>query len=365
MVERVIIIGATGSVGRTLVRQMVEKDMGTEHRNPTMIIGMASRDNLAFDLNGIPPEKALAFAARKATGKETHSSNVIGDIFSILKVCWEPIRVIDATASREILDLHLRIIGETTNHTIVTANKNPVALSSYDDFFRLVSETGRYGLRCSVMAGAEAVNKVMDLKDLGVSIKSIEGCFSGTLGFISDRINKAGMLSAALKSAMEKGYTEPHPASDLDGSDVAKKILILARLAGHRLELSDVRVSPFVPEEYMREKDLGKFVAGIEKLDKEFKERGREAIGKGNVLRYVARLSADNGKPTVCVGLEEVAADGPLGDLSGTLNRIVIKTDLPGSMHYAVTAPGAGLEITGQNIRRDLLHQIRDRRLVV
>ncbi len=363
MVERVIIIGATGNVGRTLVRQMVEKDMGSMHRNPTVIVGMASREEFAFERDGIPPEKALAFAERKSIGKDTHSSNVFEDIFNMIKGCWEPFRVIDVTASKEILDLHLRIIG-CTDSTIVTANKNPVALSVYSDFFRLVSEPQRYGLRCSVMAGAEAVNKIMDLKDLGVLIKSIEGCFSGTLGFIADRINNGGLLSDALKAAVENGYTEPHPASDLDGSDVAKKILILARLAGHRLELSDVKISPFVPEEYMRNEDPGEFVSSIGSLDKEFKERSKEARGKGNVLRYVARLSVRDGTPAVCVGLEEVHADGPLGDLSGTLNRIVIKTDLPGSMHYSVTAPGAGLEITGQNVRRDLLYQIRDRRLV-
>jgi len=166
--------------------------------------------------------------------------------------------------------------------------------------------------------------------------------------------------------AKNKGYTEPHPRDDLNGLDVARKILILARTTGYKVDLSDIKVVPFVPKRYLKEESVDCFIDSLKELDAVYKKKTLNAAKKGKVLRYVAELEIVNKKPSLRISLKEVKKDSPLGVLKGTSNKIIIVSQTyPKNTPYIVEAPGAGLQVTAQNVRRDLLAQLFPIRKVV
>ncbi len=361
MIQNVYILGANGNVGSNVVKQIIVKGDTDpkKHKNPTRIVGLAALEGYIYDPKGISDENALLFSEKKLkTLKKATLDEILDEVISNPpEGC---LIFIDVTAGKkELLEFHKRIIDETS-FRIVTANKNPVAFCDYETFLRLTKNFKRYGYRVSVMAGAETISFLQDLKDLGDTPKKIEGCFSGTLGYICSEIEKGRNLSEVVREAKNNGYTEPHPKDDLNGLDVARKLLVLVRSAGIKAEMDDIEVEPFIPEKYLEEDDVEKFLDSIESLDMEFDIRVKTAREKGKVLRYVA--SYENGK--LKVYLREVPKDGPLGSLQGTLNKMVVVSEgYPEESPYSVEAPGAGPFVTAENIRRDLLYRIDDREL--
>mgnify|MGYP001606057541 FL=1 len=211
------------------------------------------------------------------------------------------------------------------------------------------------------MAGAEAVDKIRDLRDLGDLPIEIFGCFSGTLGYICTEMKKGRKLSEIVMEARKLGYTEPHPADDLDGGDVERKIIILSRTAGFDVSNARVQRTSFIPDEYLIEKNIEMFLNNLNSLDAPFSERVSRAKDKNEVLRYIAKFDNSTEHQSITVGLNEVSRESQLGFLNGTANKVVIRTKTYNSLPYCVEAPGAGLEITAQNIRRDLLDQLVNR----
>ena len=252
MTATLFIVGATGRVGNGLVSQIFDKgdDNAAIHKNPTNIVGVASSKSFLYDPGGLSESSVREFSAKKVTGTLYQRPT---DLLELLRGSKESVSIVDATSAEGMLELHKKAIFET-GHRIVTANKLPLTASDYDTFKRLIRETQRYGYRCSVMAGAEAVDKIRDLRDLGDYPSAIIGSFSGTLGYIATELEKGRRISEIVTEAMEKGYTEPNPATDLSGRDAASKILILARTAGARIDMSDVKLNPFIPSRYLKAK---------------------------------------------------------------------------------------------------------------
>ncbi|MAG39978.1 hypothetical protein CMI41_03350 [Candidatus Pacearchaeota archaeon] len=361
MIQDVFIIGATGGVGKTLVKQIFEKgDTDPNlHKNPTRVIGLASSSSFAHDPYGLSERKRDEFYSRscgsnyslndllKAVSKEGRDSNL---------------SFVDVTSvGQEMVDFHRSVINETP-YGIVTANKNPLTMVNYDDFVELARHHKRYGFRCSVMAGANAIDEIKDLVDLGDPVRSIRGCFSGTLGYICSQLQTQMPFSEIVREARELGYTEPHPAEDLSGRDVAKKLLILARTAGVQVDMDQIPLIPLIPQEFLEEEDVDVFMDGLKPLDREFLSRKEELEANGKVIRYPAELSLCGATPYMRVGPTIESKDSPLGMLAGRANKIVIQTDTHDSdTPCIIEAPGAGLEVTAQNVRRDLMRQIRER----
>lgn len=365
MIQYIFIIGATGKVGSTLVRQILEKKDGDFRirQNPTRIVGLASKTHYQFSKDGLSKKECLNFIKREGAFREYDSME---DILVRVKEAGygfeRKLIFVDATAAMDFTDFHLRVCDEEMLG-MVTANKNPLAFSDFSTFKKLTHNVRSYGYRCSVMAGAEAVSLLQDLRDVNDPPISLSGCFSGTLGYICTELEKGRKLSRIIKEAKEKGYTEPHPRDDLNGVDVARKLLILARTTGYGVNMEDISIRPFIPEQYLQEEDVAGFMERIKELDTEYTEMSNRAKEKGQVLRYVASMDIIGGNPLLKVALQEVAKEGSLGVLSGTTNKItVVSTTYPLEKSYTVEAPGAGLEITAQNIRRDLLNQLDGRK---
>ena len=370
MIQDVYIIGATGKVGKTLVRQIFEwgDTDAAKHLNPTRIVGLASSSRTIYSPDGISSKEAFSF-----TNRETANAGRYENLFDILNLAKSGFKndksslvFVDVTALHEPMSkFHLHVM-EKTPYGIVTANKNPIALSSYNIFQRLTHDIRRYGYRCSVMAGAQAVPFIQDLRDVNDQLRNLRGCFSGTLGYITTQLEKGIQFSEVLQEAVKRGYTEPHPRDDLSGLDVARKLIVLARTAGFSVGLNDVKLEPFIPSEYLQEDDIGAFMDSSTKLDEHFHVRMSNARSRGNTLRYVAALEVLDGIPEARVSLTEVPKISPLGNLESTLNALIVTTRThPQDKPYLIQSQGAGLEITAQNIRTDLLQLLRERKNMI
>ena len=362
MIQDVFIIGANGNVGSKLVRQIFEKgDTDPDlHENPTRVVGLSSISSIIYDPHGLSKKRCYEFS----NSRDNESRYALNDLLEIVRKNPSDgkLTFVDVTTSREPMrDFHLQVIHKTP-YGIVTSNKNPITMVDSESFRDLVKHTKRYGFRCSVMAGANAIDEIKDFMDLGDHVRRIRGCFSGTLGYICSGLQLGRPFSGIVKEAKERGYTEPHPAEDLSGIDASKKILILARTAGITVDMGDVLITPFIEEEFLKERDVEKFMTRLPELDERFLRETNALEARGEVLRYVAQLSYDGKKPLLTVGPSRELKDSQLGILNKTANKIVIHTDIYTSENPCIIeAPGAGLELTAQNVRRDLLQQIRER----
>lgn len=363
MRQDILILGATGRVGKTLVKQILaEGDTNPRvHRNPTNIVGLASSANFVYAEKGLEDEAIISFLSKPKAGYESLVS--LDALLDDAIGSHQDLAFVDVTAVGEgMYHFHQQVL-EHSPFSVVTANKLPLANASYDDFRKLTRQVSRYGYRCSVMAGAEAVAMIRDLVDVHDPPITIEGCFSGTLGYLCSQLEEGKLFSEAIRDAHAQGYTEPDPRDDLNGMDVARKLVILARTGGHPIYIGEnLEVNPFIPAEFLTDEPVEDFMAKLEMADGYFAGRISEAAAKGNTLRYVARFSAKGSELQASTCLEDVPINGPLGSLHGTANKIVITSHTYKPISpYIVQAPGAGLEITAQNVRRDLLYQLRGR----
>ena len=368
MIQDLFIIGATGKVGKTLVRQIFEKGDTDrkKHPNPTRIVGLASSSNVLYSPKGLSKDESTEFTERKNKKTKYNELNEFLDIVenSIRHEKTSLVFVDTTPINKPMTEFHLQVI-EKTPYAIVTANKNPIALSPYSTFKRLTHDVKRYGYRCSVMAGAHAVPLLQELRDVNDLPLLIQGCFSGTLGYITSELEKGKKFSAILKDAVAQGYTEPHPRDDLNGLDVARKLTVLARTAGFNIEMKDIQLEPFIPNEFLSESDVNKFINSIESLDEKFQKQMSNALKKRSTLRYIASMNTKNGLK-LKVSLVEVLRQSHFGVLEGTLNKLVVVTNThPESKPYQLISQGAGLQVTAQNIRGDLLYLLPERRNVV
>ena len=370
MIQDVFISGATGKVGRTLIKQIFEKGDTDKkrHINTTRIIGLASSNDLIYSAEGISKVEAEDFSERKLSNstkyKELHE--ILDTAKQRIKQENSSLVFVDVTSLNEpMTDFHLRVIEETP-YSIATANKNPIALSSYSVFQRLTHDVKRYGYRCSVMAGAHAVPLLQELRDVNDGILLLQGCFSGTLGYISSELEKGRKFSDILKESYAMGYTEPHPRDDLNGLDVARKLVVLARTAGYSVEMKDVQLEPFIPKEFLLEDDVSTFLESVKSVDKKLNERMSKALNDGNTLRYVACMDTRDNKIELQISLAEVPRISHFGSLHGTLNKLVVVTKThPEDKPYQLISQGAGLEVTAQNIRGDLLYLLPERKNIL
>lgn len=320
MRQKVFILGATGNVGSELVRQMAQKDGNGHHVNPTDIIGFADSKRMYVTKYGIHEQEELQEMTEQAVENDTIRAFIkarVRDIISqqgveyskyedILRALYDAghtgeLIIVDTTATKgeDIIKFHIDALNKY-HFKVVTANKNPVAFATQDQFNELTKTHGNYDYDTTVMAGAGAVDRIGQAQLTDDDILSIEGCFSGTLGYIASELEKGEKkFSQIVTDALVAGYTEPHPWDDLSGLDVARKLLILARSAGLMVDMKDVEVQGFVDEKYGKIQNVPEFLKAIEQEDVSMALKYREARERGNTLKYVASLiREENGKYT-------------------------------------------------------------------
>jgi aspartokinase/homoserine dehydrogenase 1 len=347
----VVVLGF-GLIGRALVR-MLPRLRGRVRLN---IVALIDRSGFVFDPAGIAPRRLAALANTKEGGRALSNADggragsAADAIAHIAKHALAHPVVADLTANETLPTLRVALHA---GMNIVLANKRPLsaALPEVQALQAAAKKEGRRILHeTTVGAGLPVMDSYAKLVETGDTVLRIEGCTSGTLGFLLSGIGRGQAFSATLREAMSLGYTEPDPRDDLSGMDVARKALILARLMGFRGELSDVTVESLVPSAW-RGVPLATFLAKLEAQDREWAERQAAAQKSARVLRYVLVAT----KKRVQVGLRAVPLSHPLAGLRGTDNQIVFTTKRYREHPLVITGPGAGPAVTAAGVLNDIL----------
>ncbi len=235
--------------------------------------------------------------------------------------------------------------------SVVTANKKPLAgsRSSFREILDAQRGNGRLFYEATAGAGLPVVGTLQDLVATGDRIESIEGLFSGTLGYLCSHLREGRPLSEIVREAHRAGYTEPDPRDDLSGMDVARKLLILARTAGASLEIDDIEIVPLLDPARWGTLDLDAFWERLPSVDEEFASRQAAASERGAELHFLAHWSSDGAS----VGLVEVGPDHPCFGARGTDNLFAFATArYPRPL--VVRGAGAGPEVTAAGMFAEL-----------
>ena len=353
----VVLLGV-GAIGRELLRQLA-----TNHRTSVSSIrvcALVDRSGFVFEPAGLSWRRVMELRAHKASGKSLataeggHPSspeNAVDVITAKSGGLSRANRVlVDATAADTLPLLETAL---ARGCDLVLANKLPLAGSqSLHDRLHDIAKLRRRRIlhEATVGAGLPVIDTLRKLVDAGDRVLAIDGCPSGTLGFLFGELGKGRSFSAALGDAVAAGFTEPDPRTDLSGIDVARKALILARLLGFRGDLDDVAVESLVPAE-LSGVDTEAFLSRASELDGAWDASVRAARAQGCVLRYRARVT----RRSISIGLAHVAAGDPLSTLSGTDNQFAFTTSRYRTQPLVITGPGAGPAVTAAGVYNDLL----------
>jgi aspartokinase/homoserine dehydrogenase 1 len=261
--------------------------------------------------------------------------------------------IVDCTASAAIARHYPEWLAAGIH--VVTPNKQ--AGSADMAFYRTLAEARRAGgshylYEATVGAGLPIIQTVRDLRETGDRISRIEGLLSGTLSYLFNVWDGEQPFSALVREAKAQGFTEPDPRDDLSGTDVARKLIILAREMGLDLELADVELEGLVPES-LRSATVEEFLARVPELDAGMQARFEAARARGRVLRYVGRLDADTRQATV--GLVELDRSHLFANISLTDNVVSFTTGRYDRNPLVVRGPGAGPAVTAGGVFADLL----------
>ena len=264
---------------------------------------------------------------------------------------FDEVVVLDVTASQQLATRYIDI-AQYGFH-LISANK--VAGSADSHYYHQVqnafAKTGRHWLyNATVGAGLPINHTVRDLRESGDEIVAVSGVFSGTLSWLFQQFDGHVPFNELVDLAWQQGLTEPDPRSDLDGSDVMRKLVILARESGLEIEPEQVKVESLVPPS-MRGLNLDAFFEQGVTLNESLHERLFQAQEKGQVLRYVARLER-NGRATV--GIEALPAEHALANLLPCDNIFAIESQWYKDNPLVIRGPGAGREVTAGAIQSDL-----------
>ncbi len=344
---RVILLGL-GNVGRVLLRQILETRAAVAQRVGLrlVLIALADVSGALIDPAGLP-EDALQTALQTAmNGQLLNTLPRVQPLDKVAGALAQNMILADVTASPHTNALLQAALAQGSG--IVLANKIPLAgtWSDSNPFF----EYPRLRYEVTVGAGLPVIGTLSYLLDTGDRITAIEGCLSGTLGYLCAELERGVPYSAAVTQARALGYTEPDPRDDLGGRDVARKALILARTAGWPLEMDHLTVEALYPES-LAQVSTEVFMAALPSEDAAYSRRVEAARAEDGVLRYVARVGPEGGQ----VGLVTVPHDGPLGALRGPGNYIAFYTHRYDALPLVISGPGAGPEVTAAGVLGDLI----------
>lgn len=343
-----LFIVGVGHVGKRLIEQIRHQQSNLKDNKALElnVVGVANSHHCIFDRNGIDIE---------------HYADILGKsemVASPTTICDEIIKMnifnpvfVDCTATKDIAAMYDRLLSHNVN--VVAANKL-AASSKYDNYKKLKQIARKRDVKflfeTNVGAGLPIINTINSLINSGDKILKIEAVLSGTLNYIFNVLSEKVPLSKAVMMAKKAGYSEPDPREDLSGKDVVRKLVILSREAGYRIETEDVKKNLFVPESLMQG-TTEDFFKNIASIDDEFEKRRAATAQSGRALRFVARL--ENGETTV--GLEEVASDSPFYSLESSNNVILITTERYKEYPMEIKGYGAGAEVTAAGVFADII----------
>ena len=344
-----LFVVGTGLIGSTLLRQIAQqKNILLHGRNLDVHVrAVADSRRMVIHDHGIPPH--LWKHRMEEAGAPMH----LGDLVRRMKAMNLPNCVfVDCTASDEIVKSYESILSSSIS--IVTPNKkaNAGPLASYRKLRRAgLKHNVRFLYSANVGAGLPILSTIDDLVAGGDRILRIEGVLSGTLSFLFNSFTAGTRWSDIVREARTLGFTEPDPREDLNGADVGRKLLILAREAGHDLEARDIAVHPVIPRSAARSASVGMFMKNLRALDGRFDRLREQAEREGKVLRYIASW----GEGPARVALQAVAPEHPAAALTGSSVTVALTTVNRREHPVVISGPGAGAEVTASAVFADII----------
>ncbi|PVV54930.1 bifunctional aspartate kinase/homoserine dehydrogenase I [Chryseobacterium sp. HMWF035] len=343
-------ICGTGNVGMKLIQQIYsQNDYLKEHLLVNLrIAGLSNSRKMIFSEKGISENEFTNFdqngqeASAEKFAQEIISRNLRNSVF------------VDITASSEVPNIYEQLLKKSVN--IVACNK--IAASSDFENYKNLKNTARnhscqFLFETNVGAGLPIIGTINDLIRSGDKITSIQAVLSGTLNFVFNNYDGSRTFSEIVAQAQKEGYTEPDPRLDLAGTDVARKILILAREAGYSIEFNSIENESFLPAECMKG-TVNDFYDALSKYEDHFRNLLEEAKNKGKILKYVAEFKEGKAK----VGLKHIAPESDLFHLYGKDNIVIFKTLRYYEQPLVVKGAGAGAEVTASGVFADILRSV-------
>ena len=342
-----VFICGTGTVGGSLIEQIAaqQKTLMAERNLKINVVGIASGHNAMFCREGLSLDNFREDLknAEPSNTKRLHDEVIGMNIFNSVFV--------DCTASADVAGLYQDFLEN--NISVVAANKI-AASSEYEKYEKLKQTALRRGVKflfeTNVGAGLPVINTINDLINSGDKILKIEAVVSGTLNFIFNEISADVPFSETVRRAKEQGYSEPDPRIDLSGKDVIRKLVILSREAGYRIEQEDVEKHLFVPDDYF-EGSVEEFWKRLPALDADFEARRKKLEEEGKHWRFVASLENGKAKVSLC----EVDSTHPFYHLEGSNNIIMLTTDRYHEYPMQIQGYGAGASVTAAGVFADVM----------
>jgi bifunctional aspartokinase / homoserine dehydrogenase 1 len=338
-----------GLIGGTLLK-MIESQV--EHLFEDYLIDLKLR-GVANSKSMVVREKGIPFSGWEQILDDEGSETSLPGFVDMMSDLNLPNSVfVDCTASEEVSKLYPGILNSSIS--VVTPNK--IANSSSQEYFDelqnlAIKRNAAFRYETNVGAGLPLIATLHELVSTGDRLRRVEGVLSGTLSYIFNSFNGEISFSEIVKEARKKGFTEPDPREDLNGHDVGRKLLILARVAGYKLEFSDIEIENLVPEGARGKGDVETFFEHLKEYDGEFEELRKSAADNGRKLCYIARF--ENGKGVV--KLEQIDREHPFYSLDGSDNIVALYTDHYQESPMVVKGPGAGANVTAGGIVADIL----------
>ncbi len=336
-----------GTVGKSLIGQIAsqQEKLMREQGLKLNVVGLASSRRAIFDREGLDLNRyrELLQSAPESNVRRLHDEVIGMNIFNSVFV--------DCTASPEVAALYHDFLEHNVN--IVAANKI-AASSDYANYHELKAIAQRRGVKflfeTNVGAGLPIIRTINDLIHSGDKILRIEAVLSGTLNFIFNKISADVPFSQTVHMAKDEGYSEPDPRVDLSGTDVIRKLVILAREAGYQLEQSDVEASLFIPDAFFKG-DVETFWQSLPSLDDEFEKRRARLESEGKCWRFVAKYEDGHAR----VALAEIPKGHPFYGLEGSNNIVMLTTERYREYPMLIQGYGAGASVTAAGVFADIM----------
>ncbi|MDR1169612.1 MAG: bifunctional aspartate kinase/homoserine dehydrogenase I [Prevotellaceae bacterium] len=363
-----IFLAGVGTVGGNLLKQ-IQSQIATLRANNSLeikIIGLANSKRFVCNREGISIEDYRHVLEADPQEIEKDGGNVLPSTpqnvrESIINLNLFNSIFVDCTANDDIPSIY----GDLLKHNISVVAANKIAASSsYETYAELKQSARKSGVKflfeTNVGAGLPIINTINALINSGDRIIKLEAVLSGTLNYIFNVLSEDVSMSRAVRMAKDAGYSEPDPRIDLSGKDVIRKLVILSREAGYRVEQSDVKANLFIPHNCF-EGSLDSFWSELQKLDDGFELKRKLLAEQGKKFRFVATLH-NNGKTVdTSVGLQEVDRSHPFFELEGSNNIILITTDRYKEYPMMIKGYGAGADVTAAGVFADIISVVNIR----